>query len=50
MGKNIEVDDQSLRKAMRGIGTRTKKATVEAGLHKLTSLHEQAMMRKLHGG
>ena len=49
MRTTIEIDDRLLRQAMRSIGAHTKKATVEAGLRKLISLHEQGTIRKLRG-
>ena len=49
MRTNIEIDDGLMRKAIRITGARTKKATVEAGLRKLISLHEQGTIRKLRG-
>jgi Arc/MetJ family transcription regulator len=35
MRTNIDIDDRLMRQAMRHSGTRTKKATVEAGLRLL---------------
>jgi Arc/MetJ family transcription regulator len=49
MRTNIEIDDGLMRKAMRSAKTRTKRATVEAGLRLLIRTHGQSSMRRLRG-
>jgi Arc/MetJ family transcription regulator len=49
MRTNIDIDDRLMLKAMRSIGARTKKATVEAGLRLLAETHAQASIRRLRG-
>lgn len=49
MRTNIEIDDGLMRKAMRHSGTRTKKATVEAGLRLLVETHAQTSIRRHRG-
>jgi Arc/MetJ family transcription regulator len=49
MRTNIDIDDRLMRRAMRCSGTRTKKATVEAGLRLLARTHEQGSIRRLRG-
>jgi Arc/MetJ family transcription regulator len=49
MRTNIDIDDRLMRKAMRCSGTRTKKATVEAGLRLLAQTHAQGSIRRLRG-
>jgi Arc/MetJ family transcription regulator len=49
MRTNIEIDDRLMRQAMRSIGARTKKATVEAALRLLADTHAQGSLRKLRG-
>lgn len=49
MRTNIEIDDQLMREAMRSSGTRTKRATVEAGLRLLIQTKAQARIRRLKG-
>jgi Arc/MetJ family transcription regulator len=49
MRTNIDIDDRLMRQAMRHSGTRTKKATVEAGLRMLVETHAQASIRRLKG-
>jgi Arc/MetJ family transcription regulator len=46
---NIDIDDRLMRQAMRHSGTRTKKATVEAGLRLLVETHAQTSIRRLKG-
>jgi len=49
MRTNIDIDDRLMRQAMRRSGTRTKKATVEAGLRLLAETHAQGSIRRLRG-
>ena len=49
MRTNIEIDDRLMRQAMRSSRTRTKRATVEAGLRLLIQTHAQAAFRRLRG-
>jgi Arc/MetJ family transcription regulator len=49
MRTNIEIDDQLMRQAMRSSGSRTKRATVEAGLRLLVQVQGQAGIRRLRG-
>jgi Arc/MetJ family transcription regulator len=49
MRTNIEIDDQLMRKAMRGSGTRTKRATVEAALRLMVEIQEQSSILRLRG-
>ena len=49
MRTNIDIDDRLMRQAMRQSGTRTKKATVEAGLRLLVETHAQTSIRRLKG-
>lgn len=49
MRTNIEIDDRLMQKAMRSAKTRTKRATVEAGLRLLIRTHGQSAMRRLRG-
>jgi Arc/MetJ family transcription regulator len=49
MRTNIDIDDRLMREAMRSSGTRTKRATVEAGLRLLVRLRKQASIRRLRG-
>lgn len=49
MRTNIDIDDRLMRQAMRRSGTRTKKATVEAGLKMLIDTHAQTAVRRLRG-
>jgi Arc/MetJ family transcription regulator len=49
MRTNIDIDDRLMRQAMRHTGTRTKKATVEAGLRMLVETHAQTVIRRLKG-
>jgi Arc/MetJ family transcription regulator len=49
MRTNIEIDDRLMRKAMRSSGSRTKRATVEAGLRLLVQVRQQAGIRRLRG-
>jgi Arc/MetJ family transcription regulator len=46
---NIEIDDALMRKAMRGSGAATKKATVEEALRLLVRTRAQSSIRKLRG-
>ena len=46
---NIEIDDGLMQKAMRITKTRTKRATVEAGLRLLIRTHGQSSMGRLRG-
>jgi Arc/MetJ family transcription regulator len=49
MRTNIDIDDRLMRQAMRHSGSRTKKATVEAGLRLLVETHAQTAVRRLKG-
>jgi len=49
MRTNIEIDDRLMREAMRSGRTRTKRATVEAGLRLLVQTRAQTSMRRLRG-
>jgi Arc/MetJ family transcription regulator len=49
MRTNIDIDDQLMRQAMRRSGSRTKKATVEAGLRLLVETHAQGAIARLRG-
>jgi Arc/MetJ family transcription regulator len=49
MRTNIDIDDRLMRQAMQRSGTRTKKATVEAGLRLLAETHAQGFIRRLRG-
>ena len=49
MRTNIEIDDGLMQKAMRSTKTRTKRATVEAGLRLLIRTHGQSAIRRLRG-
>lgn len=49
MRTNVEIDDHLMREAMRQSGTKTKKATVEAGLRLLIETHAQTAIRRLRG-
>jgi len=49
MRTNIDIDDRLMRRAMRASGTRTKKATVEAGLRLLADTRAQTAIRRLKG-
>lgn len=49
MRTNIEIDDGLMRKAMRSSGSKTKRATVEAGLRMLAQVHAQTSIRKFRG-
>jgi Arc/MetJ family transcription regulator len=49
MRTNIEIDDRLMRQAMRSGRTRTKRATVEAGLRLLVQTRAQTSIRRLRG-
>ena len=46
---NIEIDDELMRKALRGSGRRLKRAVVEDGLRLLLKTRTQAKIRRLRG-
>ncbi|HWY27362.1 MAG TPA: type II toxin-antitoxin system VapB family antitoxin [Candidatus Angelobacter sp.] len=46
---NIEIDDDLMRQAMRTSRSRTKRATVEAGLRLLIQTRAQVSIRRLRG-
>jgi Arc/MetJ family transcription regulator len=46
---NIDIDDRLMRRAMRSSRSRTKRATVEAGLRLLIQTRAQASIRRLRG-
>jgi Arc/MetJ family transcription regulator len=49
MRTNIEIDDKLMRQAMKATGATTKKAAVEAALHKVVQLKKQEGIKKLRG-
>jgi Arc/MetJ family transcription regulator len=49
MRTNIEIDNRLMRQAMRSSGSRTKRATVEAGLRLLVQTGAQTGIRRLRG-
>ena len=49
MRTNIDIDDSLMRQAMRHSGSKTKKATVEAGLRLLIATYGQSVIRRLKG-
>ncbi len=49
MRTNIDIEDRLMRQAMRGSGSRTKRATVEAGLRLLIQTRAQTSIRRLRG-
>lgn len=49
MRTNIEINDDLMAQAMKACGAKTKKATVEKGLHLLIKIERQSGLRKLRG-
>ena len=49
MRTNIEIDNRLMRQAMRSTRSRTKRATVEAGLRLLIQTRSQVSIRRLRG-
>jgi Arc/MetJ family transcription regulator len=49
MRTNIDIDDRLMHQAMRSSRSRTKRATVEAGLRLLIQTRAQASIRRLRG-
>lgn len=49
MRTNVDIDEKLMEKAMEITGHRTKKATVEAGLHLIITLNQQEQIKKLKG-
>ena len=49
MRTNIDIDDRLMRRAMRSIRARTKRAAVEAGLRLLVQTYGQTAIRRLRG-
>lgn len=49
MRTNIEIDEDLMEEAMKISGHKTKKATVEAGLKLIVSLHLQEKIRSMRG-
>jgi Arc/MetJ family transcription regulator len=49
MRTNIEIDNRLMRQAMRTTRSRTKRATVEAGLRLLIQTRAQVSIRRLRG-
>ena len=49
MRTNIDIDDRLMRLAMRSSRSRTKRATVEAGLRLLIQTRSQTSIRRLRG-
>jgi len=47
MRTNIDIDDRLMRRAMRSSRSRTKRATVEAGLRLLVQTRAHASIRRL---
>jgi Arc/MetJ family transcription regulator len=46
---NIDIDDELLAKAAEALGTKTKKATVEAALERVVRRHLQRRVLELYG-
>ena len=49
MRTNIDIDDRLMERAMKSCGSRTKRATVEAGLRLLILTRAQNSIRRLRG-
>ncbi|WP_219413920.1 type II toxin-antitoxin system VapB family antitoxin [Pseudonocardia nigra] len=49
MRTNIDVDDELLAEAMKALGTRTKKETVEAGLREVVRQYRTRQVLELRG-
>lgn len=49
MRTNIDIDDKLLADAMKALGTKTKKATVEAALERAVRRHLQSRVLDLRG-
>jgi Arc/MetJ family transcription regulator len=49
MRRNIDIDDNLMRQAMRRSGARTKRAVVEEGLRLLIHTRDQRAIRRLRG-
>jgi Arc/MetJ family transcription regulator len=49
MRTNIIIDDQLMQDALRATGLKTKRETVELGLHTLVRLKQQENIRELRG-
>jgi Arc/MetJ family transcription regulator len=49
MRTNIDINDALMRKAMKASRSKTKRATVEAGLRMLLRLRAQTRFRRLRG-
>ena len=49
MRTNIVIDDELMREALKASGSKTKRATVEAGLRLLVKLSRQQRIRRLRG-
>jgi Arc/MetJ family transcription regulator len=49
MRTNIDIDDELLEKAAKALGTKTKKATVEAALEQVIRRHAQSRVLELYG-
>ena len=49
MRTNIDIDDRLMARAMKSCGSRTKRATVEAGLRLLILTRAQSSIRRLRG-
>jgi len=49
MRTNIDIDDRLMRQAMRSSRSRTKRATVDAGLRLLIETRSQTSIRRLRG-
>ena len=49
MRTNIDIDDRLMRHAMRSSRSRTKRATVDAGLRLLIQTRSQTSIRRLRG-
>jgi Arc/MetJ family transcription regulator len=46
---SVEIDERLMRQAIKSSGSRTKRATVEAGLRLLVHVHGQTAIRRLRG-
>lgn len=49
MRTNVVIDDRLMFRAMRSSGCRTKRSTIESGLHLLVQVNSQKKLRALKG-
>jgi len=49
MRTNIEIDDKLMKSAMKTLGKKTKRETVEEALRRVVNLGKQAEIKKLFG-